>query len=168
MISDQFDHFKVIGFRVSVGRLWRVSATLPYPDFIFTTRTLPGNYFKISGFRVVTIQAVFRPYWNVHPPAPPYLIQKLNLDLKPLLVHVIKSLLSDLLMEVQVVWESSKIALTLKIVLRLLEVVWEPILMSWHDYCFDKSWNCSQTFGSGTQKKYNNNDKKLHCFRHVD
>ena len=39
-------------------RLWRVPATLPYPDLIFTTRTLPGKVLKISGFRVVTIHAV--------------------------------------------------------------------------------------------------------------
>ena len=31
---------------------------LPYPDLIFTTRTLPGKVLKISGFRVVTIHAV--------------------------------------------------------------------------------------------------------------
>ena len=37
-------------------RLWRVSATLPYPDFIFTTRTLPRKVLKILEFRVVTIQ----------------------------------------------------------------------------------------------------------------
>ena len=42
-----------------MSRLWRVPATLPYPDFFFTTRTLPGNFSKISGFRVVTIHAVF-------------------------------------------------------------------------------------------------------------
>ena len=39
-------------------RLWRVPATLPYPDLNFTTRTLPGKVLKISGFRVVTIYAV--------------------------------------------------------------------------------------------------------------
>ena len=39
-------------------RLWRVPATLPYPDLIFTTRTLPGKVLKISGFRVVPIHAV--------------------------------------------------------------------------------------------------------------
>ena len=38
-----------------ICRLWRVPATLPYPDLIFTTRTLPGKVLKISGFRVVTI-----------------------------------------------------------------------------------------------------------------
>ena len=32
--------------------------TLPYLDLIFTTRTLPGTFLKISGFRVVTIHAV--------------------------------------------------------------------------------------------------------------
>ena len=41
-------------------RLWRVSATLPYPDFIFTTRTLPWFFLKISGFRVISTHAVFR------------------------------------------------------------------------------------------------------------
>ena len=41
-----------------MGRLWRVPATLPYPDLIFTTRTLPGKVLEISGFRVVTIHAV--------------------------------------------------------------------------------------------------------------
>ena len=41
-----------------VTRLWRVPATLPYPDLIFTTRTLPGKVLEISGFRVVTIHAV--------------------------------------------------------------------------------------------------------------
>ena len=46
-------------FTPAVTRLWRVPATLPYPDFFFTTRTLPGNFSKISGFRVVTIHAVF-------------------------------------------------------------------------------------------------------------
>ena len=40
-------------------RLWRVPATLPHPDFIFTTRTLPEIFFYISGFRVVTTHAVF-------------------------------------------------------------------------------------------------------------
>ena len=36
------------------SRVWRVPATLPYPDFFFTTRTLPGIFLKISGFRVVS------------------------------------------------------------------------------------------------------------------
>ena len=36
------------------GRVWRVPATLPYPDLIFTSRTLPGIFLKISGFRVVS------------------------------------------------------------------------------------------------------------------
>ena len=41
-------------------RLWRVPATLPYPDFFFTARTLPGFFLKISGFRVVNLHAIFR------------------------------------------------------------------------------------------------------------
>ena len=41
-------------------RLWRVSATLPYLDFIFTTHTLPRFFWKISGFRVISTHAVFR------------------------------------------------------------------------------------------------------------
>ena len=45
-------------FTSPLPRLWRVPATLPYPDLIFTTRTLPGKVLKISGFRVVTIHAV--------------------------------------------------------------------------------------------------------------
>ena len=44
--------------KCQMTRLWRVPATLPYPDFIFTTRTLPGKVLKISGFRVVTKHAV--------------------------------------------------------------------------------------------------------------
>ena len=32
-----------------VTRLWRVPATLPYPDFIFTTRTLPEKFWKFQG-----------------------------------------------------------------------------------------------------------------------
>ena len=44
--------------RENTDRLWRVPATLPYPDINFTTRTLPGKVLKISGFRVVTIYAV--------------------------------------------------------------------------------------------------------------
>ena len=32
----------------TTARLWRVPATLPYPDLIFTTRTLPGKLLKIS------------------------------------------------------------------------------------------------------------------------
>ena len=51
---------QTVGHTIYLGtRLWRVPATLPYPDFFFTTRTLPGNFSKISGFRVVTIHAVF-------------------------------------------------------------------------------------------------------------
>ena len=48
-------------FKLVISRLWRVPATLPYPDFIFTTRTLPANILKISGFRVVKTHAVFSP-----------------------------------------------------------------------------------------------------------
>ena len=32
--------------------------TLPYPDLIFTTCTLPGKVLEISGFMLVTIHAV--------------------------------------------------------------------------------------------------------------
>ena len=37
-----------------IVRVWRVPATLPNPDFIFTTHTLPGIFLKFSGFRVVS------------------------------------------------------------------------------------------------------------------
>ena len=46
---------------------------------------------------------------------------------------------------------------------KFLEVVWEQFLMSWHNYCFYKSLNCSQTFGNGTQEKYNNDNKCNTC-----
>ena len=59
----EFFYHPCLGYR---SRLWRVPATLPYPDFFFTTRTLPGFFLKILGFRVVSIHAVFShwlPQW---------------------------------------------------------------------------------------------------------
>ena len=53
-----FTNISLVGCLSVVYRLWRVPATLPYPDLIFTTRTLPGKVLEISGFRVVTIHAV--------------------------------------------------------------------------------------------------------------
>ena len=53
-------HVSCVMYHVSciMYRLWRVPATLPYPDLIFTTRTLPGKVLEISGFMLVTIHAV--------------------------------------------------------------------------------------------------------------
>ena len=54
--EDTFDkaHLRKVGQMQPMCRVWRVPATLPYPDFFFTTRTLPGIFLKISGFRVVS------------------------------------------------------------------------------------------------------------------
>ena len=39
-------------------RPWRVPATRPDPDFFFPTRTGPGKFFRISGFRVALLLAL--------------------------------------------------------------------------------------------------------------
>ena len=108
---------------------------------IFTTRTLPGNYFKISGFRVVTTRAFFSPNQNVHPPSP---IPYSEIEFRPqttlstchqkFAFRPVDGSASDL----RVIKNCSHITS------KSLRVIVDELAMFWQ---FIK--NCSQTFGSG-------------------
>ena len=135
----------MLGFSI-ITRLWRVPATLPYPDFIFTTRTLPGNFFKISGFWVVTTHAFFSPNQNVHPTSP---IPYSEIEFRPqttfstchqkFAFRPVDGSASDL----RVIKNCSHITS------KSLRVIVDELAMFWQ---FIK--NCSQTFGSGLRANF--------------